>query len=311
MFTTFISMATTSAAGNGRVLSFPPQFLWGTGTSPTQVEGHITNEWTHHVARDGRTCHPACDSYHRYPEDIEWMVRLGVKGYRMGIEWSRLQAGPCGPLNQAELARYLDQLDRLQAAGITPMVVLHHFSNPLWIIGTAAGKTRPRSGMFVDYRVQAGGGAARPGAALEHVQRAGHLRLLRVSDRGISAVENKWRFLAYRRVIRNMAAAHVRVCRLLRQAGSSRGRWRWGFPRTGRRLWPTTGVRRGTGSLRSLSHEIFNRFVLRSFSRRGRAGRRHVSGGQLLRPGALPAHAAVDPHLRVFPRAAGADGRRL
>ena len=74
---------------NGKLLKFPPGFLWGAATSTTQIEGHINNEWTGFVARDGRTCHPACDSYHRYPEDIEWMAKLGISAYRMGIEWSR------------------------------------------------------------------------------------------------------------------------------------------------------------------------------------------------------------------------------
>ena len=120
-------------AKNGKLLKFPDQFLWGTATSTTQIEGHINNEWTDFVARDGRTCRIACDSYHRYAEDIEWMRQLGVNAYRMGIEWSRLQSEAYGPLHQAELARYVDQLDRLNAAGIVPMVVLHHFSNPPWI----------------------------------------------------------------------------------------------------------------------------------------------------------------------------------
>ena len=38
---------------NGKVLQFPPGFLWGTATSPTQVEGHIENEWTNFIAQDG------------------------------------------------------------------------------------------------------------------------------------------------------------------------------------------------------------------------------------------------------------------
>src|SRR5512143_1159233 len=114
---------------NGKLLKFPENFLWGTATSPTQIEGHVNNEWTHFVARDGGTCDIACDSYHQYHEDVRWMGELGVKSYRMGIEWSRLQAEPGGPLNQSELARYVDQLDQLEAAGIVPMIVLHHFSN--------------------------------------------------------------------------------------------------------------------------------------------------------------------------------------
>src|ERR1041385_2119855 len=88
---------------NGNILKFPPGFFWGTATSTTQIEGHINNEWTGFVARDGRTCHPACDSYHRYAEDIEWMSELGVNAYRMGIEWSRLQPAAYASLDETEL----------------------------------------------------------------------------------------------------------------------------------------------------------------------------------------------------------------
>jgi beta-glucosidase/6-phospho-beta-glucosidase/beta-galactosidase len=54
-------------------LKFPENFLWGTATSPTQVEGHVVNEWTDYVAADGGHCRVACDHYHRYEEDVDWM----------------------------------------------------------------------------------------------------------------------------------------------------------------------------------------------------------------------------------------------
>ena len=132
-------------------LIFPKNFLWGTATSPTQVEGHVVNEWTDYVASDGGTCRVACDHYHRYEEDVGWMARLGVNAYRMGIEWSRLQAAPFAPLNQTELARYIHLLDCLKAANITPMVVLHHFSNPPWITASGGWLNPATIPAFADY----------------------------------------------------------------------------------------------------------------------------------------------------------------
>jgi beta-glucosidase len=254
----------TSAAGNGRVLSFPPQFLWGTATSPTQVEGHITNEWTHHVARDGRTCHPACDSYHRYPEDVEWLVRLGVKAYRMGIEWSRLQAAPFAPLNQAELDRYLDQLELLKSAGIAPMVVLHHFSNPLWITENGGWLNRATVPAFVDY-------ATKLAATLRR-----RVRLWNTFNEpdtyascsyliGEFPPEHKWRFGAYRRVIRHMAEAHVSVCQVIRRAGSELGPVEIGFSKNWTSFEAYHAWSPWDQAIAALSHEFFNRFVLRSF----------------------------------------------
>jgi beta-glucosidase len=269
MFGAFISAPPTSAAGPGRPLPFPPDFLWGTGTSPTQVEGHITNEWTNYVARDGRTCHPACDSYHRYPEDIEWMVRLGVKGYRLGLEWSRLQAGPFEALNAAELDRYLDQLDRLKQAGIVPMVVLHHFSNPLWITGQDGWLNRATVAAFVDY-------ATKLAAALR-----GRVRLWNTFNEpdtyasctyliGEFPPEHKWRFNAYRRVIAHMADAHGQVCRRLRQLGSEQGPVEVGFSKNWTSFEAYHAWSPWDRLLAALSHELFNRFVLRSFMRGSR-----------------------------------------
>ena len=130
---------------------FPAGFLWGTATSPTQVEGHIHNEWTNFTAQDGGHCQIACDHYHRYPEDIDLMAQLGTNAYRFGIEWSRLQSAPFAPLNQHELARYVHLLDCLREKGITPMAVLHHFSNPPWL-NALGGWTNPAAiPAFVDY----------------------------------------------------------------------------------------------------------------------------------------------------------------
>ena len=47
-------------------LKFPHGFLWGTATSPTQVEGHVVNEWTEYQASDGGHCRTACNHNHRY-----------------------------------------------------------------------------------------------------------------------------------------------------------------------------------------------------------------------------------------------------
>jgi beta-glucosidase len=252
------------ASNQGKTLRFPPDFLWGTATSTTQIEGHVNNEWTGFVARDGRTCHTACDSYHRYAEDIQWMGQLGVNAYRMGIEWSRLQSAAYAPLNQAELARYGDQLDRLNAAGIVPMVVLHHFSNPPWI-NDGGGWVNPATvPAFVDY-------AARLVVALRD-----RVRIWNTFNEpdtyaccgyfiGQFPPLKKARLLAYRKVIRHMAQAHQQVCRLIRETGSDLGPVEAGFSKNWtyfqayreRSPWDVLAAK--------FAHSQFNEFVLRSF----------------------------------------------
>jgi beta-glucosidase len=249
---------------NGTRLKFPQNFFWGTATAPTQVEGRIDNEWTDFVAQDGSNCRVACDSYHRYPEDIEWMKKLGVNSYRFGIEWSRLQSAPFAPLNQAELARYVDQLDRLKAAGITPMVVLHHFSNPPWI-NAAGGWINARAiPAFVDYvgklvfalkdRVYLWNTFNEPDtyAALGYVL-------------GGFPPHRKWKLGQFRRVIDHMARAHEQASGIIQQEGYANQKpevgiaKNWTFFHAYKRFSPWD-------RLASLAcHYTFNKFVLDEF----------------------------------------------
>ncbi len=251
-------------APNGKLLRFPGHFLWGTATSTTQVEGHIHNEWTDFIARDGGGCRIACDHYHRYPEDIEWMSKLGVNSYRFGIEWSRLQAGPFEPLDPHELARYVDLLDRLRAAGITPMVVLHHFSNPPWI-NAAGGWTNAQTvPAFVDY-------VGKLVAALK--ERVYLWNTFNEPDTyaclayllGGFPPQRKWKLGQFRRVIDQMARAHEQASRIIRREGDA-GRppqvgiaKNWTFFHAYKRFSPWDRL------TASACHYTFNKFVLDAF----------------------------------------------
>ncbi len=250
-------------------LKFPPHFVWGTATSTTQIEGHIANEWTGFVARDGSTCRVACDNYHRYAEDIDWMVKLGVKAYRLGIEWSRLQDAPHAPLNQKELARYCDQLDRLQAVGIEPMVVLHHFSNPDWV-SAAGGWVNPATvPMFVDYAGKLAA-ALRPRVRLwntfnepDTYATCGYLI-------GEFPPGYKLRLWSFRKVIRHMAEAHLQICRNLRQMSGGPGPVEVGFSKNWTWFEPHHKASPWDAFMAAFSHGALNRFVMRSFLGNGR-----------------------------------------
>jgi len=247
-----------------RLLKFPSGFFWGTATSTTQIEGHITNEWTDFVARDGSTCNIACDSYHRYVEDIEWLGKLGVNAHRTGIEWSRLQSEPHGPLNQVELARYIDQFERLNAAGIVPMVVLHHFSNPPWI-NSIGGWTNPRTvSAFVDYVKK----------LVPELRR--HVRIWNTFNEpdtyaccgfviGEFPPLKKWRIGAFRTVVRHMASAHEQVCRVIREAGSALGPVEVGFSKNWTYFQPHRWFSAWDAVLSAFAHSQFNGFVLKTF----------------------------------------------
>jgi len=208
---------------HGDVHKFPPGFLWGTATSPTQVEGHIENEWTHFTAQDGGHCRIACDHYHRYPEDVEWMSELGMNAYRFGIEWSRLQAAPFAPLNQNELAHYVDLLERLKAKNITPMVVLHHFSNPPWINSIGGWTNAATIPAFVDY-VQKLVAALKDKVFLWNTFNEPDTYACVAYLLGGFPPQRKWKLGQFRKVISHMARAHVEASRILQRDGIFAGR---------------------------------------------------------------------------------------
>ena len=120
----------------------PKGFLWGTATSSHQIEGGLDNSWTEfeagafpdgkpHIKNEDRST-VATDSWNRFDDDLEAMKALGSTTYRFSVEWSRLEPRK-GEWNDAAMQRYRDWCVKLRAAGIEPMVTLHHFSLPRWV----------------------------------------------------------------------------------------------------------------------------------------------------------------------------------
>jgi beta-glucosidase len=115
-------------------MNLPDGFLWGASTAPHQIEGNnISSDWW---AREGimpgmEPSGDAIDSYHRYPEDMRLLADAGLNAYRFGIEWARIEPKP-GQISRANLAHYRRMIDTAVELGLTPVVTLHHFTNPAW-----------------------------------------------------------------------------------------------------------------------------------------------------------------------------------
>lgn len=117
--------------------AFPAGFLWGAATAAHQVEGDNTNsdwwEWEH---RPGTPCPEpsgrACEHYTRYPDDIAILADLGLNTYRFSVEWARIEPAD-GEFDETQLAHYRSMTEEVRAAGLTPMVTLHHFTLPRWV----------------------------------------------------------------------------------------------------------------------------------------------------------------------------------
>ncbi len=128
---------------------FPETFLIGSSTAAYQVEGNNSNSdfWAEEYA-DGSPYRDksgdAIDHYRRFREDIALMARLGLKAYRFSLEWARIEPAP-GQYSRSAIEHYRDMLQACREHGLTPIVCLHHFSSPQWIMrdGGWAGAGMP------------------------------------------------------------------------------------------------------------------------------------------------------------------------
>lgn len=123
--------------------TFPPDFLWGTGSSAFQTEGawdrdgkgpSIWDSFTHSHARSpGETADVASDSYEHWEDDVASLRSLGVHFYAFSISWARIFPNGIAsePPNAAGVAYYGRLIDRLQEEGISPIVTLYHWDLPL------------------------------------------------------------------------------------------------------------------------------------------------------------------------------------
>ena len=117
-------------------VTFPDGFLWGASTSPHQVEDNnvASDLW----ALEHRPGSPlpersgdACDSYHRWREDLDAVADVGLTAYRFGLEWARVEPAE-GHVSRAALAHYRRVVEGCLDRGLTPVVTLHHFTSPAW-----------------------------------------------------------------------------------------------------------------------------------------------------------------------------------
>lgn len=120
-------------------LLFPRGFLWGCATAAHQVEGQNTNNnwwaWEQQPGRiiNGEKSGKACDWWGgRWREDFDRAAEANQNAHRLSIEWSRVQPAP-DRWDESALDYYREMLQGLAERGMTPMVTLHHFSEPLWL----------------------------------------------------------------------------------------------------------------------------------------------------------------------------------
>ncbi|VEN53432.1 unnamed protein product [Callosobruchus maculatus] len=100
-------------------------------------DGKGENIWDHlvhngpFVVTNNDTGDVACDSYHKYKEDVAMLKELGVNHYRFSLSWSRLLPnGFANKVNEAGVQYYKNLIKELKDNGIEPLVTLYHWDLP-------------------------------------------------------------------------------------------------------------------------------------------------------------------------------------
>ncbi|SEM96950.1 aryl-beta-glucosidase [Sphingomonas gellani] len=141
-------------------------FLWGAATAGHQVEGnnYAADMWLLEQVTPTVFKEPsgdACDSLHRWREDIAIVRRLGLNCYRFSVEWPRIEPAK-GQFSQAYLDHYAAMVDHCRDQGLAPVVTFNHFTTPRWFAAAGGWEQPDAPQLFARYcervaRAMAGG----------------------------------------------------------------------------------------------------------------------------------------------------------
>ena len=142
-------------------MPFPKDFLIGAATAAHQVEGNNIHSdyWAQEQMKYSSFAEPsldACDHYNRFEEDIALMARAGLNAYRFSIEWARIEPEE-GKFDEREIDHYRRVIACCREHNIEPVVTMHHFSSPVWLIrkgGWEAETTPADFARYVAYVVE-------------------------------------------------------------------------------------------------------------------------------------------------------------
>ena len=119
-------------------MNFPKNFLIGASTAAHQVEGNNvhSDDWLQEQMPHSSFTEPsgdACDHYHRYAEDIQLLADAGLNAYRFSIEWARIEPEE-GQFDDREIEHYRGMIRCCREHSVEPIITLHHFTSPAWLI---------------------------------------------------------------------------------------------------------------------------------------------------------------------------------
>ncbi len=160
---------------------FGDDFLWGASTAGHQVEGGNYDQWTvwelaHakeladgvekrmlalpewqriKILPEAKTPEnyisgKGVDHFHRYQEDFDILVDLGLNAFRFTLEWSRVEPEE-GVWDKSAFDHYHNYIAELKKRGIEPVLNLWHWTHPVWFEDKGAFGKNANVGYFLKF----------------------------------------------------------------------------------------------------------------------------------------------------------------
>ena len=136
-------------------MAFPKGFFIGASTAAHQVEGNNIHSdyWAQEhmeFTSFNEPSNDACDHYKRYEEDIRLLADAGLNAYRFSIEWARIEPQP-GVYDETEIEHYRKVMECCRENGVEPIVTMHHFTSPKWLIEQGGWENEATVEKFANY----------------------------------------------------------------------------------------------------------------------------------------------------------------
>lgn len=134
---------------------FSKDFLLGAATAAHQVEGNNIHSdyWAMELMKSTSFLEPSgdgVDHYNRYKEDIRLLAQTRLNCYRFSIEWARIEPVE-GQFDETEVEHYRSVIRCCKENGVTPIVTLHHFTSPRWLISKGGWEAKSTVEYFRRY----------------------------------------------------------------------------------------------------------------------------------------------------------------
>jgi beta-glucosidase len=143
------------------------QFFFGASSSHLQFEGGYEKVRNNQgEAADSTQYHKELNQDEALPgqaanfwEDYKKIIpnlkkELGLKMLRISISWARIQPNTDTSWNENAIKRYVDIVKTLRQYDIEPLVVFHHYTNPLWFEQIGGFEYADNIDCFINFAVK-------------------------------------------------------------------------------------------------------------------------------------------------------------